>query len=325
MAVGDALGLPWEGLGASRISRLCPPGPLKYRFLFGRGMISDDTEHACMAAAALLRGKENLVAFRKSLAWRLRGWLAGIPAGIGWATLRSILKLWAGFPPTRSGVGSAGNGACMRAPILGLLGASPVFVEASTQTTHTDVRAIEGANMAAWAAALPPETEATAAMETLLARCSGAELAHRLQLALHHLRAGSDPREYCSAIGIHERVSGYVNETVPVALFCRYRYHQDFRAAVEAAIRLGGDTDTVAGIVGALSGAALGIGAVPDDLLGGLCDWPRSQAWMRQLATALFQGDRPPRLFWPALPLRNMLFAGVVIAHGLRRLLPPFG
>jgi len=45
-AVGDALGLPWEGLSRRRAVKMFST-PDRYRFLFGRGMISDDTEHAC--------------------------------------------------------------------------------------------------------------------------------------------------------------------------------------------------------------------------------------------------------------------------------------
>ncbi|QDV24529.1 ADP-ribosylglycohydrolase [Aureliella helgolandensis] len=53
-AVGDALGLPYEGLTPQRAPRLLGlPG--RYRFLLGRGMISDDTEHTCMVAQSLMR------------------------------------------------------------------------------------------------------------------------------------------------------------------------------------------------------------------------------------------------------------------------------
>jgi len=48
-AVGDALGLPYEGVAPRRAKRLLGP-PDRYRFLFGHGMISDDTEHTCMVA-----------------------------------------------------------------------------------------------------------------------------------------------------------------------------------------------------------------------------------------------------------------------------------
>ena len=51
-AVGDALGLPYENLSRRRGVRLLGE-PDRHRFLFGRGMVSDDTEHTCMVAQAL--------------------------------------------------------------------------------------------------------------------------------------------------------------------------------------------------------------------------------------------------------------------------------
>lgn len=63
-AVGDALGLPAEGLSPSR-QRKWWPGPLRHRFLFGRGMVSDDTEHAFMTAQALLAAQGDVEKFRR--------------------------------------------------------------------------------------------------------------------------------------------------------------------------------------------------------------------------------------------------------------------
>jgi ADP-ribosylglycohydrolase len=53
MAVGDSVGLPLEGLSPRRAARLFPP-PHRQRLILGRGMVSDDTEHACMTAQALI-------------------------------------------------------------------------------------------------------------------------------------------------------------------------------------------------------------------------------------------------------------------------------
>src|SRR3954466_5661824 len=108
-AVGDSLGLPFEGLGARRAARLLGD-PLSHHLLPGRGLVSDDTEHACFTALALLRAGGDVDRFGRELASSLRWWLAGLPAGIGFATLRSLLKSSIGFPPHRSGVFSAGNG-----------------------------------------------------------------------------------------------------------------------------------------------------------------------------------------------------------------------
>src|SRR4051794_24419432 len=176
MAVGDALGLPHEGLSPRRARRLFPDVD-RYHFLFGRGMFSDDTEHACMTAQALLASGGDGQRFARSLAWRLRWWLLGCPFGTGLATLKACLKLWLGFSPRNSGVWSAGNGPCMRAPALGVaLGDRPVllreFVRRSTRMTHTDPRAERAALAVAWAAYLsatgehrPPEVSARLAAE----------------------------------------------------------------------------------------------------------------------------------------------------------------
>ena len=43
-AVGDALGLPAENLSAEKIRKRWN-GEWKMRFIFGKGMVSDDTEH----------------------------------------------------------------------------------------------------------------------------------------------------------------------------------------------------------------------------------------------------------------------------------------
>ena len=118
-ALGDALGLPAEGLNAKRIARLCQ-GRWRHRFFFGKGMVSDDTEHAVMTALSLAKHGNDPEAFAKDLARRLRWWFAGIPAGIGMATAKSAIRLWLGVKPSRSGVWSAGNGPLMRAPMIGI-------------------------------------------------------------------------------------------------------------------------------------------------------------------------------------------------------------
>ena len=118
-AVGDALGLAGEGLSRRRQARLFPDLSRPH-FLGRQGMVSDDTEHTCLVAQALIASAGELEALTRALAWRLRFWLLGGPAGIGWATLRATVKLWLGVPPDRSGVWSAGNGPAMRSALLGV-------------------------------------------------------------------------------------------------------------------------------------------------------------------------------------------------------------
>src|SRR5690349_21320078 len=162
-AVGDAFGLACEGLSRRRQARLFPQLSGYGLLPFGKGLCSDDTEHTCMLAQSLIRTARHAdidaqaSAFASDLGWRLRFWLLGLPAGIGLATLRAILKLWMGFPPRLSGVFSAGNGPAMRVALLGVCHGNDLprmraLVRAATRITHTDPKAEHGALAVALAA-----------------------------------------------------------------------------------------------------------------------------------------------------------------------------
>ena len=70
-AVGDALGLPAEGIRPARIKRLWR-GPWRHRFFLGRGMLSDDSEHIFFVAQSLLESPADPRLFQRCLAKRLR-------------------------------------------------------------------------------------------------------------------------------------------------------------------------------------------------------------------------------------------------------------
>jgi ADP-ribosyl-[dinitrogen reductase] hydrolase len=337
-AVGDALGLPREGLSRRRARRLFGDPPLRHRFVLGRGMVSDDTEHTCLLAQALLDAPDDPERFARSLAWRLRLWLLGCPAGIGLATLRALLKSWVGFPPSRSGVFSAGNGPAMRAALLGVrFGGDPAkllaFVRASTRLTHSDPRAEHGALLVALAAWHGAEAGPNAVdVESLLRTVRGviaqpdAEFSTLVEKLEQHLGRNAPAAEFADALGLQRGVTGYVYHTVFVALYSWLLSPADFQRAVETVIALGGDTDTTGAIVGALGGATVGAGGIPFDWLGGIVEWPRSQVWMRRLAERLAAPmPMPPLpLYWPGLLVRNGVFLLLVFLHGFRRLLPPY-
>ena len=67
-AVGDALGLPYEGISPRRASRLFPDLG-RHHLLFGKGMVSDDTEHACLVAQSLVRSRGEIKEFEALLRW----------------------------------------------------------------------------------------------------------------------------------------------------------------------------------------------------------------------------------------------------------------
>jgi ADP-ribosylglycohydrolase len=344
LAVGDALGLPLENLSPRRARRLFSHLD-RYQFFFRRGVFSDDTEHACLTGQALLRSGGDHTQFLRDLARRLRWWAAGLPAGTGRATARACAKLWLGWSPEHSGCFSAGNGPAMRAPLLGVgLGGDRdrliQFVRASTRITHTDPKAECGALAVAWAAhhasetrtGSPPHPEAFVGevRDLLSAEPAAVKLLESLDAAVKGLQLGRTTEEFATDIGLTRGVSGYMYHTVPVALYAWLRYPDDFRTAVQSAIRCGGDTDTTAAITGALVGARVGRAGIPPEWLTGVIDWPRSVRWVEglaeRIATAKWQTDPQPAhplAVW-ALPARNAAFFGWVLVHVLRRLLPPY-
>ena len=330
-AVGDALGLPTEGMSRRRTRRLHGEA-LRHRFLFRTGMLSDDTEHTLMVAKALLRHPRDVEDFQRRLAWSFRWWLLTLPAGVGLGTAKAILRLWCGIPSSRSGVRSAGNGPAMRSAIMGAVfrddaAGRAEWTRASCRLTHTDPRALEAALLTAEAAALASgQAETREALNGLRPLVESEEMSKRFAELETCLGDHRSVEEYADSIGCRNGVSGFAPNTVAVALFAWLRHRGDFSRALTETIRCGGDTDTVAAVVGGICGAEVGEVGIPLEWVEGIRDWPRSIRYIRAMATALAEGsDRPPRFAAWAIPARNALFLAVVLGHGFRRLLPPYG
>lgn len=341
-AVGDALGLPAEGLSPRRARRLFP-GPWRHRLVAGRGFVSDDTEHALFVAQSILAHPAAPDRFARRLAWCLRGWLLALPAGVGFATLRSILRLWVGVPPHRSGVFSAGNGPAMRAPVIGVFFASQEaamtqYVERSTRITHTDPRALTGAaavariaaRSAGRAADAPPTPDELAALLAPDTARPDEEWRTLTDAVVQAARQNLAVKELAQRVGLQDGVTGYIYHTVPVAAYAWYRHFGDFRATLSTVLDCGGDTDTVGAVAGALAGAVVGEDGIPAEWIDGIADWPRGSALLRRVADRLADAhvhqhsDGPVRYAWPAIIPRNLAFLAIVLAHGFRRLAPPY-
>lgn len=335
-AVGDSIGLPMEGMTARRQRRLFP-GALRQRFIGPFGMISDDTEHTVMVAQSLLTSPNDSDRFQRCLAGKFHWWLLSLPAGVGFATMRAIVKLWLGFPPDRSGVVSAGNGPAMRSAVLGVYFSEDTeqrkkFVKACTSLTHLDRRAETGAlavaETATWMASAGDKVDVLhQTLEQLDSSPEWQALVEKLRTA--HLRSQS-VADFSKEIGATRGVSGYVFQTVPIAIHAAIRHRDDFRTALSEAIACGGDTDTVGAIAGALVGCRVGTEGIPEEWRSHLLDWPRSIALLLELAKRLEQQSKtmsplgPVPYCWPAIPLRNLAFLTIVLFHGLRRLFPPY-
>jgi len=339
-AVGDALGLPCEALSLKRQQKLF--GEINgHRFIFGRGMISDDTEHLCMVAQSLIVTAGGPDLFAGNFAWRLRWWLLSLPPAIGFATLRAIFKLWIGFLPHNSGVFSAGNGPAMRSAIFGVCYGDNLpqlrrLVQVSTRVTHTDPKAQWAALAVAVAAHLAVSGEATpqeflGTMRSALGDDAqqAAEFLDLLERAANSAARSESTGAFAESLGLGAGVSGYSYHTAPVALQTWLRQPNDF-SAVMGAIRCGGDTDTLAAIVGALIGGRVGKEGIPQQWLENLWEWPRSTAWIECVGSRLAEvcatgipQHAVPLPVW-AIPPRGIGFTAIMLAHGVRRLLPPY-
>jgi len=311
-----------------------------YHFFFGKGMCSDDTEHACMAAQALITAQGNSEHFVNALAWKFRFWLLGLPAGVGLSTLQACLRLWLGIPPQQSGVFSAGNGPAMRAPILGVLYFEQPekmrrFVKASTRLTHTDPRAEYGALAVAIAAGMASQQETVdpeAYFHCLQENCQDldSEFIVLMKKTILSVQNKESIDEFLELINCQAGVSGFMMHTVPAVIHVWLTYQDNYRRALKSMVRCGGDTDTTAAILGAILGAGIGFSALPRDLLHGLMEWPRSVPWMCKVAERLAQAHteqtKESEVFLNVILvlLRNIFFLGIVLMHGFRRLLPPY-
>lgn len=332
-AVGDALGLPGEGLRPDRIARQWG-GVWRHRFLAGRGMVSDDTEHAAFVAQCLIENGSDAAGFRRALARRLRWWLAALPAGVGLATARAILRLWVGISPERSGVYSAGNGPMMRSAIIGVRYADDgnrrrEFVAASTRITHTDPRAeiaaLAVAELAASICVHGDELDPAIVLSGVSTDPEWRALVANITAAY---AADRSVRDFAVSLGLEHGVTGYAWHTAPVAIYAWWHHRGDFRAAMSAALVCGGDTDTVGAIVGALTGAEVGEKGIPAEWISGICEWPRTVGWLRELGVVVGhvamrdETRRAPAYAWPGVIPRNAFFLLVVLAHGFVRLVP---
>jgi ADP-ribosyl-[dinitrogen reductase] hydrolase len=290
--------------------------------------------------------------FRRSLAWRLRWWFLAGPAGIGKATLLACVKLWFGVPSHTSGVKSAGNGPAMRAAILFAAAGCPQepdgldclyepgfrpWIGDSTRLTHIDRQADDGAWVLWLTARLAGRTRDAINHHHLcfwdprmLPFQEDSDIGRNLLAIRPTFEANLSVAEFAAELKLTRGVTGYIAHTVPVAIYAFLRHPDDYRTAVESVIRLGGDTDTVAAITGALVGARVGKAGIPKEWLDRWADWPRSVAWMEKLALKLADGKwrETPQpavpLAWWAVPFRNLLFFLVVLGHLFRRLLPPY-
>ncbi|GAB4255934.1 MAG: ADP-ribosylglycohydrolase family protein [Thermoleophilia bacterium] len=315
---GDALGMAVEGRPPVEIMRKhgmirdLLPGSLP------AGAYTDDT----VTAGALA---ESLVARRGFDPEDFAGRLAATyeaRRGYGRGTREVIARLATGVPWDQAGksvfgVGSFGNGAAMRVAPLGLLYHGDLEVAArlarlSAQVSHSHPLGQAGAAVQALAIALslragiggrpvadPAGLEPEGFLEEIEARLEAKEglFRERLEtvaLLLDREQApdlDSGPRE---VLAWAETVAGVLGndsrafQSVPTALYLFLSRRGNLEETLISAVALGGDTDTIAAMAGALAGAYSGLEALPQRWIEGLEEGARGRRYIAGLADDLF-------------------------------------
>ncbi len=298
LAIGDALGMPTQLMSraaiASRYGRIdrfraADAGhPLAGGMSAGR--ITDDTEQALLLAGLLIEGHGHVdpgVFAQALVAWEDRMRERGSLDLLGPSTKRAVQAVLDGEPLARAGRFGTTNGAAMRvtpvgiirawqAPdILGGISLDPFvdLVVETTLVTHNTGVAIAGA--AAVAAAVSAGVDGADLAEAFAAALdaarfgglrgywvAAADVAARIRLAID-LAHPSDPHDSLTRLYEIIGTSLLTQESVPVAFGILATFPDDPWQAVCAAASLGGDSDTVAAMAGAIGGAVCGTSGFP--------------------------------------------------------------
>jgi poly(ADP-ribose) glycohydrolase ARH3 len=182
--------------------------------------------------------------------------------------------------------GSFGNGAAMRVAPVGLLfhddpGRLADQARLSALPTHTHPLGIEGSQLLARAVAYCVSAgrfDPGDYFRALAGACSSAAFRDKLARA----EEARSP-EHLAALGNGIQAL----ESVPTALAAFALAPGSYIDAVGGVILLGGDTDTLAAMTGALSGAYLGLEEVPRRLVELLEDTPKGRRYLGGLAEGL--------------------------------------
>ncbi|HDD39758.1 MAG TPA: hypothetical protein ENG21_00715 [Nitrososphaeria archaeon] len=195
--------------------------------------------------------------------------------------------------------GSYGNGAAMRVAPVGLffhddIEKLKVAVEASCKPTHSNLLGIEGAFIEALSVAealkirRDEEADPKDFIEKLIPLAS-TDIYRRKLMKIPELVQDGDLSKAVRELG--NGVEAF--NSVPTAIYCYLRGGEPLKA-IELAIRLGGDRDTIACMAGAIAGAHRGSESLPHDLLKRL----ENREYIMQLAKKLYElkfGGEPQR------------------------------
>ncbi|HLP85144.1 MAG TPA: ADP-ribosylglycohydrolase family protein [Phycisphaerales bacterium] len=268
LALGDAVNAPFEGGVLERLL-----WRLIGRTKAGEMRWTDDTQMSIDVLESLVvRGSvdpDDLAArFAGSYRWT---------RGYGPGTAKVLARISRGEHWERANTaghrdGSFGNGAAMRAPMIGLFYAERTAeiddaARRSAIVTHSHSLGIDGAVLIARATAAAFRAESSSEVLRIASDyCHNSAMSARLQIAKGWLMSRSDvtPAEVARNLG--NGISAV--DSCVTALYLALRFREaGFIELQKMVATIRGDADTIGAMAGAIWGAANGILAIPQSLL----------------------------------------------------------
>lgn len=297
LALGDALGMPTQSLSRAQIKQRFgaitaledagPDQPIAANM--PKGSITDDTEQAILVGQLLIDGKgqiEPSVLAQRLIEWEVVMRAKGSQDLLGPSTKRAIEMILAGVSPEEAGRYGTTNGAAMRITPVGIATdvANPEhFIRAVVQACQVTHNTSLGISSAAAVAAVV--SAGINGMDLGEALRLGTQMAQQAEHHGHWVAGGRiasriswartvsiDSDKTLLADLLYDVIGTSVasQESVVVSFALAQQVAVGEMGAFEAlcmAASLGGDTDTIAAILGAMLGACLGMQSWPIELI----------------------------------------------------------
>lgn len=292
LSIGDAIGLRYENvkpkdINENNIGKVC----------FG-GAISDDTEHMILISKSILN-TENIKDFENDFKNELKKWLISFPVNIGKTTLYSIIR---SFFKSGYGIKGTGNGSVMRIAPVGLIfhkdhNKLVKYASSSCRITHNAEESIINSIAIAkliseilnknWDKNNKPEIDNVL---KLLGSISKEEFWTN---TINELKDAFDndiePIDLVYSWTKEKGALGYTKYSTLLSIYCWIKYYGDYEKTLKEIIKCGGDTDTNAAIVGALTGATIGYNEIPNELKNKINDLTVSRKDIDNLSKAIIE------------------------------------
>lgn len=265
----------------------------------GKGTYTDDTEMMVATAESLLAckgfdGRHMASCFINNF---------HPERGYGEGTTRAFSLIKSGIAWDKAGSmvfdgGSFGNGAAMRIAPIGVFYYNNrqmlrTYAAKASLITHAHLLGKEGAILQAYAIAQAIQLKVKASFDTLqflqnlinFVTPEARVYLEKLKLIGSILGEDPDPETIINQLG-HDSSAP---NSVPTAIYCFLSHPYSFQDALVYAVSLGGDTDTIAAMTGAISGAYHSKEGIPPQWIKDLENEGKGRDYIEQLAIELWK------------------------------------